>query len=91
MSEPERCSQQDEGRVDACGWQRAATPSTQAILVLRWFKDATRVHLLARDAGISVATAYRYLHEAIDVIASTPRTCPTSSPSPSRSSGRTCA
>ena len=50
-------------------WQRAATARTQALLVLRWFKDATRVHLLARDAGISLATAYRYLHEAIDVVA----------------------
>jgi len=38
-------------------------------LVLRWFKDATDLRLLARDAKISVATAYRYLHEAIEVIA----------------------
>ena len=38
-------------------------------MVLRWFKDDTDVRLLARDAGISMATAYRYLHEAIDVIA----------------------
>ena len=29
----------------------------------------TVVHLLARDAAIRVATAYRYLHEAVDVIA----------------------
>lgn len=50
-------------------WQRAATPYVQAILVLRWFKDATDLPVLARDARISVATAYRYLHEAIDVIA----------------------
>lgn len=56
-------------RVDARPWQRAATCWTQTVLVLRWFKDATKVHLLARDAGISHATAYRYLHEAIDVIA----------------------
>ena len=56
-------------RVDTRPWQRAATCWTQAVLVLRWFKDATKVHLLARDAGISIATAYRYLHEAIDVIA----------------------
>ncbi len=56
-------------RGDQRPWQRAATARTQALLVLRWFKDATRVHLLARDAGISVATAYRYLHEALDVIA----------------------
>lgn len=50
-------------------WQRAATPYVQAVLVLRWFKDATDPRLLARDAKISIATAYRYLHEAIDVIA----------------------
>ena len=50
-------------------WQRAATSYVQAVLVLRWFKDATDLRLLARDARISVATAYRYLHEAIDVIA----------------------
>lgn len=49
--------------------QRAATARTQAVMVLRWFKDATRLRLLAIDAGISIATAYRYLHEAIDVIA----------------------
>jgi hypothetical protein len=56
-------------RVDARPWQRAATCWTQAVLVLRWLKDDTDVHLLARDARISQATAYRYLHEAIDVIA----------------------
>ena len=50
-------------------WQRAATPYVQAVLVLRWFKDATDLRVLARDARIGIATAYRYLHEAIDVIA----------------------
>lgn len=54
---------------DARPWQRAATPFVQAVLVLRWFKDGADLRLLARDAKISVATAYRYLHEAIDVIA----------------------
>jgi hypothetical protein len=49
--------------------QRAAGPHAQALLVLRWMRDATRMRVLARDAGISLATAYRYLHEAIDVIA----------------------
>lgn len=37
--------------------------------VLRWLKDDTKLHLLPRDARVSQATAYRYLHEAIDVIA----------------------
>lgn len=50
-------------------WQRAATPYVQAVMVLRWFKDATDLRLLARDARVSIATAYRYVHEGIDVIA----------------------
>ena len=50
-------------------WQRAATPFVQAVMVLRWFKEATDPRILARDAQVSIATAYRYLHEAIDVIA----------------------
>lgn len=37
--------------------------------MLRWFKDATALPTLARDARVSIATAYRYVHEAIDVIA----------------------
>jgi hypothetical protein len=56
-------------RVDARPWQRVATPWVQAVMVLRWFKDGADLRLLARDAGISIATAYRYLHEGIDVIA----------------------
>jgi len=38
-------------------------------MVLRWFKEGTDPRVLARDASVSIATAYRYLHEAIDVIA----------------------
>lgn len=38
-------------------------------MVLRWFRDATDVAALARDARFSPATAYRYLHERINVIA----------------------
>lgn len=56
-------------RVDTAPWQRAATCWTQAVLVLRWLKDDTKVALLARDAGISQATGYRYLHEGLEVIA----------------------
>lgn len=40
--------------------QRAATPRIQAVLVLRWLKDATDVQPLAQDSGISQTTAYRY-------------------------------
>lgn len=64
-----RWIQVHRARVDARPWQRAATCWTQAVLVLRWLIDDTDVRLLARDAGISQATAYRYLHEALDVIA----------------------
>lgn len=49
-------------------WQRATTARQQAVLALRWFKQNTDLRTLARDANISIATAYRYLHEAINVI-----------------------
>ncbi|WP_328612149.1 IS5/IS1182 family transposase [Amycolatopsis sp. NBC_00345] len=48
--------------------RRALTPYRQAVLVLRWFRDATPVHWLAADHHISIATAYRYLHEAITAL-----------------------
>ena len=54
---------------DRAPWQRAATPYVQAVMVLRWFKERTDLRILARDSGVSIATAYRYLHEGIDVIA----------------------
>jgi DDE superfamily endonuclease len=41
----------------------------QAVLVIRWFLDGTRVRQLAADDRISVKTAYRYLHEGIDLLA----------------------
>ncbi len=50
--------------------RRALAPVAQAVLVLRWFLDASRVARLAADNTISTATAYRYLHEGIDVLAS---------------------
>ncbi len=39
------------------------------MLVLRRFLDTTRVDQLARDNRIGISTAYRYLHEGIDVLA----------------------
>jgi hypothetical protein len=39
--------------------------------VLRWFLDGTRIAQLAVDNQISESTTYRYLHEAIDVLADT--------------------
>lgn len=49
--------------------QRADTARTQAKLVLRWFRDGTRVADLARDHHLSQATGYRYLDEGIKVLA----------------------
>ncbi|MFI9761169.1 hypothetical protein ACIHFB_24910 [Streptomyces sp. NPDC051963] len=37
--------------------------------MLRWFRERGCVHYLARDAGISQATRYRFLHEGIDILA----------------------
>jgi len=48
---------------------RAFGPFRQAVLVLRWFRERGCVHCLARDAGVSQATGYRYLHEGIGVLA----------------------
>jgi hypothetical protein len=37
---------------------------------LRWFqKEATGLRIVVRDARVSIATTYRYLREAINVIA----------------------
>lgn len=49
--------------------RRALGVFSHAVLVLRWFRDSTPINALARDAGIGISTAYRYLHEAIDVLA----------------------
>ena len=48
---------------------RALTCFWQAVLGLRWFRDRTGAEALARDHGISRATAYRYLDEVIAVLA----------------------
>lgn len=48
--------------------RRALSVGAHAVLVLRWLRDATPVARLATDAGIGTATAYRYLHEGIDVL-----------------------
>jgi hypothetical protein len=36
---------------------------------LRWFRDRTDPFQLSRDHGISRATNYRYIDEAIEVLA----------------------
>ncbi|HEX2073703.1 MAG TPA: transposase family protein [Geodermatophilus sp.] len=49
--------------------RRALGCFRQAVLVLRWFVDGTRLAQLAADNRIGRSTAYRYLHEGIDVLA----------------------
>jgi hypothetical protein len=41
----------------------------QAVLVLRWLLDATKVKQLAVDNALSRSTGYAYLHEGITVLA----------------------
>lgn len=48
---------------------RALGPFNQAVLVIRWFLDATRPAQLATDNTIGTSTVYAYLHEGIDVLA----------------------
>jgi hypothetical protein len=48
---------------------RALPCHDQAVLVLRWLLDGTRMSQLARDNAISRSTGYAYLHEGIDVLA----------------------
>jgi hypothetical protein len=49
--------------------RRALGCYRQAVLVLRWLLDGTRLAQLATDNAIGRSTAYRYLHEGIDVLA----------------------
>jgi hypothetical protein len=49
--------------------RRALGCFRQAVLVLRWFIDGTRLSQLARDNGLSTSTAYRYVHEGLAVLA----------------------
>jgi DDE superfamily endonuclease len=48
---------------------RALSVYDQAVLVLRWFLDGTRMSQLAHDNQISKSTGYDYLHEGIDALA----------------------
>ena len=49
--------------------RRALGCYRQAVLILRWFCDGTRLAQLAADNRISASTGYRYLHEGIDALA----------------------
>lgn len=59
---------------------RAGTCSSgcyrQAILVLCWLLDGTRITQLATDNTLSRSTGYAYLHEGLTVIAPHARACP---------------
>ena len=63
-------------RLLAAERRRRGTPSgsrkltcrDQAILALRWFRDRTHIEALGGDHGVSRATAYRYVAEAVDVL-----------------------
>jgi hypothetical protein len=48
---------------------RALACFAQAVLVLRWFLDGTRLAQLATDNAIGKSTAYDYLHEGINALA----------------------
>jgi hypothetical protein len=49
--------------------EQAGTVHTQVVLVLRWLRHRQDLRTLAGVAGLSITTGYRYLHEALDVIA----------------------
>jgi DDE superfamily endonuclease len=49
--------------------RRKLSTYKQAVLVLRWFLDDTRMSALARDNRISKSTAYEYRDEGIAVLA----------------------
>jgi len=48
---------------------RALTCFRQAVFVLAWFRDRPDIRRLGQGSGISQATAYRYLTEAVEVLA----------------------
>jgi hypothetical protein len=48
---------------------RVLTCWMQALFVLAWFRDRPDIRRLGQGVGISQATAYRYLNEAVEVLA----------------------
>jgi len=48
---------------------RVLTCWFQSVFVIAWFRDRPEIARHGRAFGLSQATAYRYLHEAIDVLA----------------------
>lgn len=56
-------------RLGTRAGRRALSCRLQAVFALVWFRERRNITVLGRGMGISQATAYRYLHEAIDVLA----------------------
>ena len=48
---------------------RSLTCFDQAVLIIRWFLDGTRIAQLAGDNAIGKTTCYDYLHEGITLLA----------------------
>jgi hypothetical protein len=48
---------------------RALSCWRQAVFALVWFRERRDIPLIGKGLGISQSTSYRYLHEAIDVLA----------------------
>jgi hypothetical protein len=64
-----RLLREHRGRLGTRKNTRSLGVFKQAVLVLRWFIDGARLSQLARDNGISLPTAYRYLHEGLTTLA----------------------
>jgi hypothetical protein len=60
---------QEQARRGTRAGTRALGTYKQAVLVLRWFFDDTRMVALARDNAIATSTAYAYRDEGIKVLA----------------------
>jgi hypothetical protein len=69
------CCGPSVGDADPAG-QLGADLLWQAMVGLRWFGDRTTAGALARDPGISWATAYRYLDEVVAVLVPGPGSAP---------------
>lgn len=55
------------GEIGTRRGTRALTCCNQVVFVLAWFRDRPDVPRLGKGFRLLQATAYRYLHEAIDV------------------------
>jgi hypothetical protein len=56
-------------RIGTCRGRRVLGCFAQAVLLLRFMRQRAAVADSTRDNSVSLKTAYRYLHEALDVLA----------------------